>query len=404
MLDPSRVVVTGPLERYSTGFAVELVEAGYLPVGRAFQLQLMAHVSRWLESERLGPDSLVGLVVERFLEARRAAGYMSYLTPKALAPLLGYLRGIGVVPPDRAPVLTGAEALLERYRVYLVGERGLAAVTARGYVDMVRAFVCSREDAADGELDLRGLTASDVLGFVLAECPRRGRSSAKLVVTALRSFLGFLHVEGLIARPLAPVVPSVANWRLAGLPRGLEPDQVSALLGSCDRSRTVGRRDYAILTVLVRLGMRRGEVAGLRLDDVDWRAGELVVCGKGNRAERLPLPVDVGDAIVAYLRDGRPATAQGRSVFVRVKAPHRALTPGGVTQVVVAAGRRAGLGDVTAHRLRHTAATELLRAGAPLVEIGQLLRHRSELTTTIYAKVDRDRLSELARPWPGAAA
>jgi site-specific recombinase XerD len=396
-------VVTGPLERYSSGFAVELVEAGYLPVARTFQLQLMAHVSRWLASEGLGADALVGEVVERFLAARRAAGYTNHLTPKALAPLLGYLCELGVVPPDRMPVLSGAEALLERYRIYLVSERGLAAVTARGYVDMVRAFVVSREDD-EGAVDLWGLTAGDVLGFVLAECPRRGRCSAKLVVTALRSLLGFLHVEGLIARPLAPVVPSVANWRLAGLPRGLEPEQVRALLEGCDRSRAAGRRNYAILTLLVRLGMRRGEVARLGLDDIDWRAGELIVRGKGNRTEQLPLPVDVGAAVVAYLRDGRPATAQGRSLFVRVKAPHRALTPGGVTQVVIAAGNRAGLGDVSAHRLRHTAASELLRAGAPLVEIGQLLRHRTELTTTIYAKVDRDRLRPLARPWPGGAA
>ena len=301
------------------------------------------------------------------------------------------------------PVLSGAEALLDRFGIYLVSERGLVAVTARGYVDMVRAFVMAREDD-EGAVDLWGLTASDVLGFVLAECPRRGRCSAKLVVTALRSLLGFLHVEGLIARPLAQAVPSVANWRLAGLPRGLEPEQVRALLEGCDRSRAVGRRDYAILTLLVRLGMRRGEVARLGLDDIDWRAGEIIVRGKGNRTEQLPLPVDVGAAVVAYLRDGRQATAQGRSLFVRVKAPHGALTPGGVTQVVIAAGNRAGLGDVTAHRLRHTAASELLRAGAPLVEIGQLLRHRTELTTTIYAKVDRDRLRPLARPWPGGAA
>ena len=403
MLDPSRVVVTGPLERYSSGFAVELVGAGYLPVARAFQLQLMAHVSRWLASDGLGPDALTGEVVERFLAAHRAAGYTSYLTAKALAPLLGYLRELGVVPPDRMPVLSGAEALLDRFRIYLVSERGLAAVTARGYVDMVRAFVMAREDD-EGAVDLWGLTASDVLGFVLAECPRRGRCSAKLVVTALRSLLGFLHVEGLIARPLAQAVPSVANWRLAGLPGGLEPEQVRALLKGCDRSRAVGRRDYAILTLLVRLGMRRGEVARLGLDDIDWQAGEIIVRGKGNRTEQLPLPVDVGAAVVAYLRDGRQATAQGRSLFVRVKAPHGALTPGGVTQVVIAAGNRAGLGDVTAHRLRHTAASELLRAGAPLVEIGQLLRHRTELTTTIYAKVDRDRLRPLARPWPGGAA
>jgi site-specific recombinase XerD len=396
-------VVVGPLERYSSGFADELAGAGYLANSRASQLQLMAHVSRWLHGEGLGPDALGGEVIERFLAARRAAGYTSGLVPKALAPVLGYLRGIGVTPPEHAPLLTGAEALLERYRVYLVGERGLAAVTARGYVDMVRSFVASRE-TIDGNLDLRNLTPADVLGFVLEECPRRRGSSAKLVVTALRSLLGFLHVDGVIARPLAVVVPSVANWRLAGLPRGLEPGQVRALLDGCDRERAAGRRDYAIVLLLVRLGVRRGEVAVLGLDDVDWRAGEILVRGKGNRAERLPLPIDVGEAIVAYLQDGRPMTAQGRSLFVRIRAPHQALTPHGVTQVVVAAGNRAGLGDVTAHRLRHTAATELLRAGAPLVEIGQLLRHRTELTTTIYAKVDRDRLRPLGRPWPGSAS
>jgi integrase/recombinase XerD len=239
-----------------------------------------------------------------------------------------------------------------------------------------------------------------VLAFVLAECPYRRPGSAKLLVTALRSLLGYLHVEGLIARPLAPVVPSVAGWRLAGLPRGLEAEQVRALFASCDLETSCGVRDFAILKMLVRLGMRRGEVAVLELDDIDWRSGEIMVRGKGARCERLPLPIDVGEAIVDYLRDGRPVSAEGRAVFVRVKAPHRALTPAGVTQVVMSAGHRAGLGDVRAHRLRHAAATELLRAGAPLVEIGQLLRHRSAQTTAIYAKVDRDRLRALARPWP----
>jgi site-specific recombinase XerD len=179
---------------------------------------------------------------------------------------------------------------------------------------------------------------------------------------------------------------------------------VSRLLASCDRGTPGGRRDYAILTVLARLGLRAGEVAGLELDDLDWRGGEIIVRGKGNRAERLPLPADVGEAVAGYLRAGRPATAAGRTVFVRVKAPRRALTKGGVTQVVAAAGRRAGLGPLSAHRLRHTVATELLRAGAPLAEIGQLLRHRSALTTAIYAKVDRDALRTIARAWPGGAA
>jgi site-specific recombinase XerD len=154
----------------------------------------------------------------------------------------------------------------------------------------------------------------------------------------------------------------------------------------------------------VRLGLRAGEVRSLRLDDIDWRAGQLVVRGKGNRAERLPLPADVGEAVAAYLRRGRPATAEGRTVFVRVRAPHRPLSSGGVTNAVIAAAERAGLGRVAAHRLRHTAATQMLRAGAPLPEVGQVLRHRLLITTASYAKVDRARLRLLARPWPGGAA
>jgi integrase len=208
------------------------------------------------------------------------------------------------------------------------------------------------------------------------------------------------YLRGLIAGPLAEAVPSTASWRLSGLPRALEPEQLDAVLSSCDRASPGGRRDYAVLVMLARLGLRAGEVAALKLEDVDWRAGELVVIGKGRRAERLPLPADVGEAIVAYLQDGRPATAQDRSLFVRVRAPHHGLTSGGITQIVFASAGRAGLGPIHAHRLRHTAATAMLRAGATLEEIGQVLRHRQALTTAIYAKVDRNALRVLARPWP----
>ncbi len=248
------------------------------------------------------------------------------------------------------------------------------------------------------------LAAGDVLAFVLAECPHRRPGSAKLLVTALRSLLGYLHVEGVIARPLAPVVPSVAGWRLAGLPQGLEAEQVTALLDGCDRETAVGVRDLAILKLLVRLGLRRGEVAVLALDDIDWRSRRDRRARQGQslravaaarrrrrRARRLSTPA-------------RPASAEGRTVFMRVKAPHRALTPAGVSQVVIAAGERAGLGRVNAHRLRHTPRPRCCAAGAPLAEIGQVLRHRSQQTTAIYAKVDRERLRALARPWPSAGA
>ncbi len=402
MGDPSRVRVAGPLERYAAGFVAGLVESGYRPNAAAVQLRLLAHLSGWLEREGIDPGELREAELERF-RANDLAVVRSLRIADGLVPLLGYLRGRGVVPAAVEPALSSAELLLDRYREYLLVERGLTAGTARGYLDCVRSFVSSRA-RGDGEVDLVGLTPQDVLGFVLADCQRRPRRSAKLMVTALRSLLRFLHVEGLIDRPLAPVVPSVAFWRLQGLPRGLAADQVRGLLESCDTDTANGRRDLAILLLLVRLGMRRGEVAALGLDDVDWRAGELLVRGKGPRVERLPLPADVGEALAGYLRDGRPRDAETRAVFMRVRAPRAALTPAGVTQVVVAAGRRAGLGEVAPHRLRHTAASELLRRGAPLAEIGQLLRHRTELTTTIYAKVDRDRLRELALPWPGGAS
>jgi integrase/recombinase XerD len=363
---------------------------------------LVAHLSRWLESEGVDARSLTSEVVERFLAARRAAGYANHVTPKAMEPLLGYLRGLGVAPPPSRLVAVGAvEVLLAGYRAYLAIERGLTAGTIEGYVLAVRPFLAGRVTGSDG-LDLSGLVAGDVVGFVVARCPTQSRGAAKMTVTALRSLLRFLHLRGVIGESLVGAVPSTASWRLSGLPRALESEQVAALVESCDRRSRGGCRDFAILTMLARLGVRAGEVAALALEDVDWRAGELVIVGKGRRSERLPLPVDVGEAIVEYLRAGRPSTAQDRCLFVRVRAPHHGLTTGGVTQVVVAAARRAGLGQIHAHRLRHSAATEMLRAGAGLEEIGQVLRHRELLTTAIYAKVDRDALRQLARPWPEA--
>lgn len=364
------------------------------------QVRVLAHLSCWMEERGVSPDGLRELELQRFGE--HVAGVAS-VRGAGLTVVLGHLRGLGVVPAAELPMVRAADELLEQYRRYLMVERGLTAGATRGYVDLVRPFVESRVSAT-GEVELWELSPADVLAFLLAEAGRRSRKSAKLLVSELRSLLGFWHVQGLIARPLAGAVPSVAGWRLAGLPRALSAEQVRALLDSCDRQTAAGVRDFAILTMLVRLGMRRGEVAALTLDDVDWRAGEIVVRGKGACVERLPLPSDVGEAIAVYLRDGRPAGVPHREVFMRLKAPWRPLTAGGVTQVVVSASKRAGIGEVTAHRLRHTAATELLRHGAPLHEIAELLRHRSVLTTAIYAKVDRDRLRELARPWPTGGA
>jgi integrase/recombinase XerD len=403
MTDPLRVRLSGPLEPFAVGFAAELSRRGYARDSVVLQLHLMAHLSGWLESERFVVGELrSAALVERFVAARRAR-YTHHVSPRALAPLLEYLRATGVVaPPAAAASRSPAEALLERYRCHLVCERGLRAETALGYVELVRPFVAEHVTAEGSAL--ADLTAADVSAFVLAACRGRSVGSAKLTVAALRSLLRFLHVEGLLATSLSGAVPSVAGWRLAGLPRALEAGAMRALVASCDRSTVVGRRDFAILTLLTRLALRAGELVRLRLEDVDWHAGALVIRGKGDRHERLPLPADVGEALAAYLRRGRPVGAQSRNVFMRVRAPHGPLTVGAVKQIVSRAGLRAGLGDATPHVLRHTAATELLRAGAPLGEIAQLLRHRYLSSTAIYAKVDREALRSLARPWPGGGA
>ena len=401
--DPYWATVRGPLAAYAAGFRDELLRLGYTPLTAAGHVRLMAHLSRWLAGQGLSASALTASTVEAYFAQRRAARYVNERTPRALAPLVTYLQGLDVVAvePPRAP--SGpVEVLLARYRDYLLVERGLAASTAALDVRLARPFLATRVQS-DGQLDLAGLGAGDVAAFVVAQSRRQPRS-AKRIVTAVRSLLRFAHVAGLIDQSLAEAVPSPAGWTLTSLPKGLSPSHVAALLAGCDRGNATGCRDFAILTLLVRLGLRAGEVASLALADVDWRRGELTVRGKGHREDRLPLPSDVGQAIVDCLQQARPATASGRTVFVRAQAPYRALTSNAVTTVVLTAAHRAGLGDVTAHRLRHTAATAMLHAGGSLAEIGQVLRHRRALTTALYAKVDVAALRVLARPWPGDAA
>jgi site-specific recombinase XerD len=402
MRDPSRVRVAGPLEPYAEGFGGELAGQGYSPGAAAVHLQVMGHLSGWLAGQGLSGSALTPAVVDAYVAERRSARCANHRTSRALAPLLGFLRRQEVAPVAPSPTAP-VEMVLGRYARWLAAERGLAETTIQRNVELVRPFVAGWERA--GRVELKRLRAADVIAFVVARCHNARGGTAPRMVGALRSLLRFLHVEGLIDQPLATVVPPVAAWKLTGLPKALHADQVAALLASCDQDTVVGRRDLAILTVLTRLGLRASEAAALRLDDIDWRRGEIVVHGKGNRHDRLPLPADVGQAIVAWLTAGRPGTtAAGREVFLRVRAPRQALTRGAVTQVAARAGQRAGLGPIHAHRLRHTAATGMLRGGGSLLEIGQVLRHRHTLTTTIYAKVDIDALRLLARPWPRGAA
>jgi site-specific recombinase XerD len=360
----------------------------------------MAHLSRWMTEQGLGVDDLSGERVDEFVLARQRAGYRHLVSPRSVTRLLGHLASLGVTPT--APQLAGTpvEQLLEQYGSYLVGERSLAAGTVRYYRRFARLFLSAL--SSDEGVELSELTAAEVSRFVVDECGRRRVGSAKNLVAALRSLLRFFYVEGLTANPLAAAVPPVAPWRGARLPRVLDQGSVRRLLSSCDRRTATGRRDHAILVVLARLGLRAGEVAALGLDDVDWRTGEIVVRGKGDRYERMPLPVDVGEALAGYVRRGRPRV-ESRRLFLRVKAPINGLSGAGVSGVVHAACRRAGLPVVGAHRLRHAVAAEMLWRGAGLAEIGQVLRQRNSFTTAVYARVDRVALRELARRWPGSA-
>jgi integrase/recombinase XerD len=309
--------------------------------------------------------------------------------------------GSGAPQPALPAPQTLAEQLLADYRGWLLTERGLRVKVVRGYVDSVAPFVTAHCGA--GEAGLRSLDAGDVTAFMTAGSRRLAPKTVQRLATALRSLLRYWHLQGVISARLDQVVARIANRR-PGLPRPLEQSQAAALLASCDLQTATGRRDLAMLTLLARMGLRAREVAGLTLADIDWRNGEITIAGKGNRRDRLPLPADAGQAIAAYLRDGRPAGAVDRSVFIRARAPRCGLTAGGVTQAVAAAARRAGLGTIYAHRLLHTAAAAILAGGGSLAEIGQVLRHRRPLTTAAYVKVNVDALRTLARPWPGASS
>ena len=291
------------------------------------------------------------------------------------------------------------DVVVADYRHYLLGERALTPAVAGQYTRLARRFL---SEVVRGEVS--ELSASSVTDYVVRECRSRPGGSARLLVTGLRSLVRFLFLAGHLEVDLASAVPGVAHWGGGSLPRAVSPAAVAALAAGCDVDTPAGLRDRAIIVLLARLGLRAGEVAALELEDLDWRSGELSVrTQKVARRDRLPLPVDVGEALVAYLRHGRPASTC-RQVFLRLNAPITGLTGPAVTGVVYRACDRCGLPRAGAHRLRHSAATAMLAGGASLTEIGQVLRHARQDTTAIYAKVDQATLRRLVRPWPGDAA
>jgi len=390
------MVIEGPLAPWAAQMVERLAELGYSPYTTKDHLALVARLSRSLEERGLSANEVTPVVLEQFCASVRR-GERSKPTPKTFVWLTGFLRDVGMEPlavPESPPSPT--EVLIQRYRRFLLDERGLEPDTVTNYVRSLKVFLAEHSD-----LELGQLGGGDVSRFMTRQCRRLSPRGLERMATSLRSFFRFALIEGLISVPLGKAVPSAARWSVAGLPRGLTPAQVAALLASCDRSTSTGRRDYAILVLLVRLGLRAAEAAALQLEDIDWRAGEIVVRGKGHTEERLPLPADVGKALAAYLHSGRPRRPE-REVFLRASAPLRGLAPQGLSEVVRAASERAGLGSFGAHRLRHTAATQMLRGGASLTEVAQVLRHRRVATTAMYAKVDHRALRSLAPPWPGS--
>jgi integrase/recombinase XerD len=388
--EPGGVVVTGPLARYEAPFRRDLVQAGYAPRSVRNLVRAMARASRWLEARGLQADGITPPVADDLEAGVPGTG-----------PVLRFLRHVGVAGAGAGSEAGPVAALLAEFGAWLAGERGLSPVTVRGYRKHARVFLAGLAEPLDGAL--QRLDAGQVTSFMLGYCQGRNTESAKAMVTAIRALLRFLHVSGRTPVLLAGAVPAVAGWRLASLPRGLAAGQVARLLDGCDRDTVTGRRDYAILTVLARLGLRGAEAAAVQLGDIDWRAGEVMIRGKGARLDRLPLPVPVGEALAAWLTGGR-ARCGSPAVFVTVRAPYRQLSPEAVRAIMGRACDRAGVARRGAHRLRHSLATEMLRAGASLPQVGQVLRHRSQLATSVYAKVDENALRVLARPWPGGAA
>lgn len=384
----SSPVVAGPLAGFEVPLRADLERCGYAPSTIKNVIATMARLSGWMQRVDIAAEQLSPSVLEAL--------------PRGLTgtrPVIRFLRGCEAVPP--ASCVDGAapvELVVAEFGRWLVGERGLTSATVRCYGDRARTFLEWMGEPLHEELSL--LDASEVTRFVLGHCEQVSCANAKVMVTALRALLRFLHVAGHVPRGLTGAVPGVAGWRQASLPRGLETGQAQALVDSCDRTTTVGRRDYAVLMLLARLGLRSAEVAALELDDLDWHAGEVTIHGKATRIDRLPLPVAAGEALADYLTQARPR-CESTAVFITMCAPYGPISAHVVRQAMYRACERAGLPPMGPHRLRHALATELLGAGGSLAEVGQILRHRTALATSVYAKVDERSLSALVRPFPG---
>ena len=392
----------GVIGVYFDSFAAHLAACGYATATIRSQLKLLGQFNEWLIRRRCAIHQLNDELVTSFLKRCTRRGGVQRGDAKTLRQFLIHLRTRGVLAP-LAPVVDDSPLgqLQHEYARYLTTERGLAPVTVSDYVDVLRRFLTER--FGNGPLDFSTLTVSTITTFVIRQARTMSPRYAQSMVSALRSICRFLRQRGAIDRDLAAAMPSVSDWRLATIPKYLNPEEVERVLQTCDGKTAVGRRDHAILLLLARLGLRAGEIIALELDDIRWRAGDILVrSSKRLPLDRLPLLAEVGDALATYLRRDRPPHTT-RRVFLCTRAPRRGFAnPSTVSTIVRRALARAGLSPALkgAHLFRHSLATRMLRHGASLPEIGMVLRHRAVQTTEIYAKVDLDGLRALTQPWP----
>jgi site-specific recombinase XerD len=395
---------SGPHSEFVERFAVCLVNDGLVRHGTWRCLNMVDGFLSWIASRRCVLADLDERMVERYLRYRAAKQSIQPGDRAALKRWLSVLREEGAIAPAALPVLTPHDRIFKEFDAYLRTERGLAPKSIIRHLPVVRRFL--HEVCPTGEDDLGKIHQGDVIHYIERHARDWSPSTGKAMCWSVRAFLRYLHHRGLNPRALAGCVPSMRRWKLATLPTYLSTTQVQKALDGCDRTTAMGRRDYAILMMLAKLGLRAGEVATLTLDDLDWRASEMLVRAKGRQRTRMPIPRDVGAAVVAYLRNGRPKSSC-RRLFVRTLAPHVGFASGcAITMIAKTALDRVGIEGCAhrgAHIFRHSLATELLRSGATLSEIGQLLRHESHDTTRIYAKVDIEALRTLSQPWPGGA-
>jgi len=393
---------SGPHGQLVDLYARRLVDDGLARLGTWRSLKVVDGLLSWMASRQTKLTDLDEHMVERYLRHRGGRQTIQPGDRAAFKRWLSVLRNAGTIAPAAVPPNGPHDQIFAQFASYLRRERGLAPKSIVRHLPTIRRFL--HEVCPGGATDLGKIGREDVIGYIERHARDWSPRSGKAMCWSLRAFLRYVHHIGLHPFALAGGVPSIRQWKLASLPTYLSTAQVQKVLDGSDRSTATGRRDYAILMMLAKLGLRASEVATLTLDDVDWRAGEMVIRAKGRQRASMPLPPDVGAAVAAYLRDGRPKSSC-RRLFLRRLAPHAGFASGcAITMIAKSALDRAGIDGLAhqgAHIFRHSLATELLRVGATLSEIGQLLRHESHDTTRIYAKVDIEALRTLSLPWPG---